>query len=158
MVEACVSAYAQTVAQCPGDHWRRLANGGRKRVTTSALSRILRRPNDYQSISDFMLNLTRSLYLEGNTYALVQRNERYEPDELHWMDSRQSCPVVAETGEIFYYLSGNNVVSRRLGALDNNGRLDQLVVPARDVLHIRLHSNERNPWPLIGESPLLAAR
>jgi hypothetical protein len=34
MVEACVSAYAQTVAQCPGDHWRRLANGGRKRVTT----------------------------------------------------------------------------------------------------------------------------
>src|ERR1044072_4031685 len=52
MVEACVSAYAQTVAMCPGDHWKTLENGGRERQTTSGLSRILKRPNDYQSISD----------------------------------------------------------------------------------------------------------
>ena len=47
MVEACVSAYAQTVAMCPGDHWRLLPNGGRERQTTatSALARILRTPN-----------------------------------------------------------------------------------------------------------------
>ena len=63
MVEACVSAYSQTVAMCPGDHWRTQDNGGRERVTNSALSRILRRPNSYQTISDFMLNATRSLYL-----------------------------------------------------------------------------------------------
>src|SRR4051795_5914417 len=57
MVEACVSAYAQTIAMCPGDHWRAEGNGGRDRVTNSALCRILRQPNDYQSISDFLLNL-----------------------------------------------------------------------------------------------------
>jgi phage portal protein BeeE len=117
----------------------------------------LRQPNDYQSISDFMLNTTRSLYLDGNAYALVFRNNRYEPEELHWMDACQSRPFVTQTGEIFYYLGGNDIVSRRLSALDDNGRLDQLVVPARDVLHIRLHSNNRNPFPLIGEAPLLAA-
>jgi hypothetical protein len=62
MVEACLSAYAQTVAMCPGDHWRLNDKKGRDRVTNSALSRILRYPNSYQSPSDFMLNLTRSLY------------------------------------------------------------------------------------------------
>ena len=65
MVEACVSAYSQTVAMCPGDHWRLNDKNGRDRVKNSALSRILRHPNDYQSISDFMLNGTRSLYLTG---------------------------------------------------------------------------------------------
>lgn len=61
MVEACVSAYAQTVAMCPGDHWRLNEKNGRDRVKNSALSRVLRHPNDYQSISDFLLNATRSL-------------------------------------------------------------------------------------------------
>jgi hypothetical protein len=56
MVEACVSAYAQTTAMCLGNHWRRPATGGRERVTKSALSRILRHPNRYQTASDFMLN------------------------------------------------------------------------------------------------------
>src|SRR4051812_30827153 len=45
IVEACVSAYAQTTAMCPGDHWRMNDKGGRSRVTNSALSRVLRRPN-----------------------------------------------------------------------------------------------------------------
>ena len=40
MVEACVSAYSQTVAMLPGDHWRMNDKGGRERVKTSALSRI----------------------------------------------------------------------------------------------------------------------
>jgi hypothetical protein len=30
MVEACVSAYSQTVAMCPGDHWVATAEGGRE--------------------------------------------------------------------------------------------------------------------------------
>ena len=74
MVEACVSAYAQTVAMCPGDHWRLNGKDGRDRIKNSALARILRHPNDYQSISDFLLNATRWLYLNGNAYALALRN------------------------------------------------------------------------------------
>jgi len=155
MVEACVSAYAQTVAMLPGDHWWALENGGRKRVTNSALHRILRKPNAYQTFSDFMLNATRSLYLEGNAYALGIRNERYEIDELHLMDPRQSSPTVSKDGDIFYRLGGNNVIDRQLRDYEN----EQLVVPARDVLHIRMHCYEHKRWPfpLVGESPLMAA-
>jgi HK97 family phage portal protein len=150
VVEACVSAYAQTIAMCPGDHWVLNDNGGRDRVTTSALSRILRRPNSYQSISDFLLNATRNLYLEGNAYALALRNDRYEINELHLMDSRLSRPQLAETGEIFYHLAGNSVIDRRIDT--------PMVVPQRDVLHIRLHCPQlKFPYPLRGETPLISA-
>src|SRR3954465_2726665 len=41
MVEACVSAYSQTIAMCPGGHWKKNSKGGKDPITTSALSRIL---------------------------------------------------------------------------------------------------------------------
>jgi HK97 family phage portal protein len=148
MVEACVSAYAQTVAMCPGDHWRSNDKGGRTRVTNSALSRILRRPNAYQTMSDFLLNATRSLYLDGNAYALALRNSRYEITELHLMNPTRSYPRVAETGDIFYDLGGNDIIDRDIQGI---------LIPARDVLHIRLHCDRRYPYPLVGESPLVAS-
>lgn len=143
IVEACVSAYAQTIAMCPGDHWRKLENGGRERVTNSALSRVIKRPNDYQSSSDFLLNLTRRLYADGETFALAVRNSRFEIAELHLM--RKGRAGVAIDGSIFYALWGNQVAERRF---DLSGP-----VPARDVLHVRLHTPEH---PLKGVSPLLA--
>lgn len=145
IVEACVSAYSQTAAMCPGDHWRRLPNGGRERVTNSALSRIVRRPNAYQSMSDFMLNAVRKLYAEGNTFALALRNDRYEIAEMHLMSSHCAA-IVAEGGEIFYQLGGNEIIERRFGNLKP--------VPARDVLHLRLQTPRH---PLKGETPLMAA-
>lgn len=144
MVEACVSAYSQTIAMCPGDHWVKLPNGGRERVTTSALSRILKRPNDYQSISDLMLNLTRRLYTKGEAFGVVIRNNRNEPSELHLM--RDGKPLIAEDGSVFYSLSGNEILDRRFDLSDP--------IPARDVLHVRLHTPRH---PLKGESPILAA-
>jgi HK97 family phage portal protein len=149
-VSACVSSYAQTVAMCPGTHWRKNPEtNGRERVSTSALSRILREPNKYQSISDFLLNLTGDLYDEGAAYALAFRNTRFEISDLHLMDSRQCWPRIAETGDIFYKLGGNEVVDRMVGekALE--------AVPARDVLHVRL--NTRRGAPLVGIPPLTSA-
>lgn len=146
IMEACVSAYSQTAAMCPGDHWRMTDDGGRERVSNSALSRIVRRPNNYQSMSDFMLNAVRRLYSEGNAFALALRNDRNEIAELHLMDSRLCGVAVAEGGEIFYRLAGNEIIDQRFGPLG--------MVPARDVLHIRLQTPRH---PLKGETPVMAA-
>jgi phage portal protein BeeE len=143
MVEACVSAYSQTVAMCPGDHWRQNEDGGRTRVTTSALSRILRKPNSYQSISDFMLNLTRRLYSKGEVFAVAIRNERNDISELHLMRTGQA--MVGADGSIFYYLAGNEVAERRFDF--------SAPILARDVLHVRLHTPVH---ALKGVSPILA--
>ena len=150
MVEACVSAYSQTMAMCPGDHWRLTGKGGRHRVKNTALSRILRKPNAYQSPSDFMLNAVRQMYLDGNGYALALRNDRFEITELHLMDSRLSRPQIAG-GEIFYRLAGNAVIEQQIEG--------PLIVPQRDVLHLRLHADRTRqyPFPLWGQTPLLAA-
>jgi HK97 family phage portal protein len=124
-------------------------------VENSALSRVLRRPNEYETASNFMLNLVHSLYSEGNAFALALRSERFEVTTLHLMDSRQSSPFVVRNeddndAEIFYRLSGNTVVDHMFGD-------KQLIVPMRDVLHIRLHDSRRYPRPLVGETPLTAA-
>lgn len=142
-MEACVAAYAQTVAMCPGDHWRTNADGGRERVETSALNRILRRPNDYLSISDFLMNLTRRLYEQGEAFALVERNDRQEISALHLI--RDGKAFIADEGSVFYALNGNEILERRV----NLAR----AFPARDVLHIRLHTPTH---PLKGVSPILA--
>jgi HK97 family phage portal protein len=153
IVEACIEAYAQTIAMCPGSHWKLRDDGGRDRVTTSALSRILRKPNSYLTISDLLLNLTHSLYQYGNAYALALRNDRFEISELHLMDPRHSSVRVAQNGDIFYGLGGNEIVERMVAASGVDRRLLEFV-PARDVLHVRLKTC-RNP--LLGESPLLSA-
>ena len=143
MVEACISAYSQTVAMCPGGHKRKRDDGGCDVISTSALSRVMKKPNDYQSISDFLLNLTRRLYLEGNAYALAVRNERNEIAELHLM--RLGMPMIGADGSVFYSLSGNEIAERRFDL--------SYPVPARDVLHVRLHT----PRDILkGVSPILA--
>lgn len=143
MVEACISAYAQTAAMCPGDHWRTKEDGGRERITTSALARVLRRPNDYQTISDFLMNLTRRLYEHGEAFAFAVRNDRNEVDQLHLM--MHGMPLIGADGSIFYGLGGNEIAERRFAL--------GLPVPARDVLHVRLHTPRH---PLRGVSPILA--
>src|SRR5215831_6954508 len=108
-------------------------------------------PHSYR----FMLNLVHSLYREGNSFALVLRNERFEVASLHLMNPQQSSPFVVRNeddgdAEIFYRLGGNAVVDGMFAAR-------QLTVPQRDVLHIKLRSNHRHPHPLVGETPLAAA-
>jgi HK97 family phage portal protein len=143
MVEACVGAYSQTVAMCPGAHWLKLDNGGREQITNSDLSRILKQPNDYQSMSDFLLNMTRSLYLYGEAFAVVLRNNRSEVSEIHQM--RLGMAIVAGDGSVFYSLTGNEIVQMRYDLSSP--------IPARDVMHIRLHTPTH---VLKGVSPLLA--
>jgi HK97 family phage portal protein len=143
MVEACISAYAQTVAMCPGDHWQTNPDGGRVRVTSSALSRVLRRPNDYQSISDLLLNLTRRLYENGEAFAVGIRNARNEIGEIHLM--KFGYPFIASDGSIFYSLNGNEIAQHRFDL--------SMPIPARDVLHVRLHTPQH---VLKGASPILA--
>lgn len=155
VVEACVQAYANTIAQCPGDHWRATydssgkPDGGREKVTNSALSRILRNPNHYQSRSDFILMMVRNLYLDGNSYHLAERNARYEASALHPFDPKQSKAVVGNDQAIFYELAGNNVLEGT--GYQRNSSL-KFVVPQRDVMHVKL-ATEGEDW-LKGIPPL----
>jgi HK97 family phage portal protein len=149
IVYSCIACYSQTAAMCPPSHWRSTGDGGRERVTNSALSRVMRQPNAYQSGSDFVLNLVGALYSDGNAYAYATRNNRYEVAELHLMDSATSGAYVASNGEVFYSIGGNPIVERLLT------KEAAKAIPARDVLHLKLDARGGNP--LKGEPPLTNA-
>jgi len=151
-VEACVWAYIRAIAQLPGYHKRELDNGGTDNVTTSALSRLLRSPNGYQTPSDFLVHLVRSLLYTGNSYWIAQRNDRQEIEALHWTDPR-ACRVreVKVPGQVFsevFYQIGDNPLINTMSLAGNS-----LIVPARDVLHVKLATPRH---PLIGETWLSA--
>jgi phage portal protein BeeE len=67
------------------------------------------------------------------------------------MNSSLCKPVVAPTGDVFYRLAGNAVIATEMY------EEFPLLIPQRDVLHIRLHADRRYPFPLWGQTPLLAA-
>jgi HK97 family phage portal protein len=153
-VDACVWAYVRAIAQLPGFHRRENDDGGFEDITTSALSRLLRFPNSYQTRSDFLTHGVRSLLYSGNWYSLAIRNARQEVAELHWLDSRTVKLVdIRVEGqllhEVFYAVGGSSPIID-WESLNEDGRL---VVPARDVLHVK-YATPKNP--LIGETPLAA--
>ena len=149
IVHSCIACYSQTAAMCLPTHWRSTGDGGRERVTNSALSRVMLKPNAYQSGSDFILNLVGALYSDGNAYAYATRNNRFEVAELHLMDSASCGAWVASNGEVFYGIAGNPVVERMLT------KEAAKAVPSRDVLHLKLDARGGNP--LKGEPPLTNA-
>jgi HK97 family phage portal protein len=144
IVEACVSAYAQTIAMCPGTHKRTKQGGGDEIVTTSALSRILRQPNENQTRSDFLLMLVRSLLLHGNAYAIAERNDRFEVSGLQLMPPQGATVRQEPRSRAIFYEFPNSLI----------GEPSSIVYPARNVLHVKINAA---PAELVGTTPLYAA-
>ncbi len=146
VVEACVAAYAQTVAQLPGRHYELDENGTKTYVMGSRLARVLAKPNEFQTRSDFMLNLVYSLLHEGNAYWVGNAVGNERPNAIYLLDPKTTqAHRVRETGDIFYSSSG-----AFLDMVDVviDGRA---MIPERYVGHARLHTPHD---PLIGVTPL----
>lgn len=146
-VYACVAVLSQEQSRIPIKHYRKSKkDGSRVELEDSAVAKIFRKPNNFQTRSDFILYMMRSLLLDGNAYAVAIRDEDYNIIGLYPVNPRQFYPYIAE-GEV-YYAFGDDVI-RELGNFD-----DTRWFPQRDVLHIRMHCPVH---PLIGESPITAA-
>jgi len=143
-VYACVSVIAQEVARLKVIHWRTLPNGGRERVTTSPAARVMRRPNPYQTPSDFWLQYVSACALSGNAYAVAERDAVGLISALHTQHPNgTSAQVDPETGAVFYDVAGSRLTPRL-----------PRQVPARDMAHLKLFTPRD---PLVGVSPLEAA-
>lgn len=147
VVESCVSAITQTIASLPLHHWRVLKNNGQELITDSPAARILRKPNHYQTRTDFILNLLRNELFNGNGYAVGLKDERFNFESLHLVNPNSCQPLVAPEGDVFYQIGLSDVAAGMAGR-------QSLIVPASDMLHIRMQTPRS---PLIGETPLVAA-
>ncbi len=146
-VYACVKLISEEMARLNIDHLKEGENGGTEKDTGSTAFNVMRKPNRYQSRSDFILYMVMQLLLTGNCYAVATRDRRGAINSLHPLPGRSCTPhVVTETGEVFYHFTAFDLSKSEIG--------DGTMVPQRDVLHIRLFTPHH---PLIGQSPLVAA-
>jgi len=148
-VEACVSALAQTAAMAPIRHIRLEEDGGRTVLRDSNVARVLEYPNEYQTRSSFIVDLIRSVYFTGNSYAVPVRNDNNMIRELHLMDPRGSRGVMDEqSGQVFYWIG--DTVNNPIPMYQDTDK----IYPARDVMHLRLFTGRDR---LRGETPLKSA-
>lgn len=143
VVYSCVQAYAQTIAQLPSKHLRERPDGSFDSLRDTVPYRVLKKPNSYQSRSDFLLNMVYCLLYDGNAYAIAIRDGRGDVIQLHLVYPRSVSPMVAD-GEVYYHMSLNEIVGKDMS----------VIAPARDVLHVKLVTPDN---PLRGQTPIYAA-
>lgn len=136
---ASISLTADAVSTMPVTH-RREKNGGNVKVNDSSLAHWLENPNNYQTCAEFWAAGIRTLQENGNAVAYAIRRGG-DIESAHWA-AHYSVMADPETKAIFYGVSANPVSPDRL----------QYIIPARDIMHIRV--NARAASPLVGVSPL----
>lgn len=143
-VYSCVNILSQEVASLKAHHYKVNERGGREKQKRSAVQRVLRKPNPYQTASDFWLYQLRALLLNGNMVGVAERNGKTEVTAIHPRPPTACTPMIAaETGEVFYKTGDfGDALFRSIG-----------MIPATNVMHVRLNCNRH---PLIGETPLAA--
>ena len=106
------------------------------------ISRLLRNPNGYQTISDIMMHIGFSFIMQGNVVFLITRDKRGAPIQIHPVNWRSAQPmIVPDTKEIFYSIGNNPMIPESI----------EMLVPQRDIIHIRAHTPNH---PLMGVSCL----
>lgn len=145
-VYACVMSFARAVAQCYPEHKRTDAIGNIAVVRTSPASRLLRRPNSYETWPQFIYNVCAQMGFDGEALALILRDDRFAPVSFHLCRRGTFMPYVDPATRAIFYSVGDNPVALANG---ENG-----LVPERDVIHFRQYTPRH---PLCGESPIKAA-
>jgi HK97 family phage portal protein len=147
-VEACIATLAQTTAMCPVRHVETREDGEAVRMFGSLPERVLLNPNQYTTRTQFFNSIIRSMYFQGNGYAVATRNGNRSIESLHVLDPRCVNPVLdPESGDVYYWTSPD--FGRGFNPDTDN------VYPARDILHIRINTSAQDP--LKGETPLTTA-
>lgn len=97
-VYACVSALSESTACLPLHVYRRNENGDRDRADGHWLSRLLDRPNEYQTGMEFRDQQTATILLHGAAYARKEFNGAGEVVALHPLHPQRMTIVRLDSG------------------------------------------------------------
>jgi HK97 family phage portal protein len=116
------------------------------RIWTPTLVRpVLRKPNRYQTAFEFFKMWVFSLLMQGNTYALKERDPVTQyVKALYILDPARVTPLIAPDGGVYYELAEDYL----------SGIRETITVPASEMIHDRMHTIFH---PLIGVSPIFAS-
>lgn len=145
---ACMRALATDIAKLPPEARRQDANGTWPVVEAHNWSKLLRRPNPYQTWIEFMISWKLTLYQKGAAYIIKLKDPQGVVRELRVLDACKVQPLVsAETGAVYYELFPDGLC----GISTSTGRV---VVAASEMIHDKYMTLEN---PLVGVPPLVVA-
>ena len=109
-----------------------------------AFSPVLRRPNRYQHITEFCEQWMVSKLTQGNTYVLLQRDQRKVVRAMFVLDPSRVTPLVTPDGAVYYELRRDDL---------SEIPKENVTVPASEIIHDRMVCLFH---PLIGVTPIYA--
>lgn len=142
-VYACISLIAGDIAKLRTKLVKLDANGIWSEFADQAYTPVLAKPNHFQTRIQFCECWILSKLMRGNTYALKRRDSKGKIIALYVLDPNRVWPMVAEDGSVFYQLHIDYL----------SGLTEQLLVPAREIIHDRMNCLFH---PLVGTSPIFA--
>lgn len=143
-VFACATLIASDIGKLRVKLIQQQPSGVWIETTNPAYTPVLRKPNPYQTRIQFWESWLLSKLLHGNTYALKQRDNRGVVTALYILDPQRVRALVADDGSVFYELQPDNLA----------GRMERIIVPAREVIHDRFNCLYHQ---LVGMSPIFAS-
>jgi HK97 family phage portal protein len=143
-VFSCITLTACDIGKLPVKLMRLSDKGIWHETSSPSFSPVLRTPNRYQSMIQFLMQWVISEQFRGNTYVLKQRDARGIVVAMYVLDPGRVQPLISSDGSIFYQLQPDNLT----------GSTESVTVPASEIIHDRI-----NPifHPLVGISPIFAA-
>jgi len=143
-VFACTTLIASDIGKLCLRLVQQDANGIWTETESASFSPVLRKPNHFQTLLQFLEHWILSKLIHGNTYVLKQRDRRGVVVKLYVLDPTRVTPLVATSGDVYYELKRDDLSG--LG-------LETVTVPAREIIHDRWNCLFH---PLIGLSPIYA--
>lgn len=146
-VYACLNRISQDLGKMPlqlmelskDDIWKKV-------VRTSPFWKVLRKPNDYQTRSQFIVQWTISKLLAGNTFVLKQRDgtHRNLVVKLFVLNPLRVRPMITPDGSIFYEVAPDPLSEQFA---------EGVLIPASEIIHDRMPGLFH---PLVGTSPIFS--
>lgn len=142
---ACITLVASDIGKLRPRLVEQDADGIWTETSSPAYSQVIRKPNHFQNHIQFKEWWITCKLIHGNTYALIERDDRGVPVRLYLLDPLLVEPLIAPDGSVFYRLKTDN-----LAGIEEI----EITVPAREIIHDRINCLFH---PLIGISPIYAA-
>lgn len=150
-VFACITLIASDTAKLGLKLHQMDNNGVWMPLDGHRLTRLLAKPNTYQTRSQFLECWSISKSARGNAYVLKERDNSGAVVKLHVLHPERVCPLVSDSGEVFYRLNADKLAQVTQGDGSADG---QIIIPASEIIHDRYNCLYH---PLVGLSPLYAA-
>lgn len=130
-VYACVSIRAKDVARCLPRLMKEDSARSEKPVTNHPVAKLFKRPNAWQTWTEFCRQMHAAYLLRGNAYAVVLRDGRGNPASLIPINPDNVILYEAPGGQLFYSVTRHSIFINAIL------KSEPMMIPEEDIFHLR---------------------